>query len=309
MEARVERLTDAYLVGIELRNRIRRGCSLSEVLQALDGPFDRLEDSYPEWHPAPFSFYGMVKLFLYREITGESYRTLTQQSELAAMCGLDRLPSESVLSRTWRNRFDEGVCEFITTAAHYLVKEIHDKGLSVPNARPKEEVLHPRRDPESCTTEESEATGEEEFTAETIRQTTRLARDYGFDSFDSERAENATYEDSRFFELQTFMGMVGCGTAQGAARFQYRQGAEYGPHGDTHLRAVKQFDPENLIEGFDSATDRVLSAIATETAFHRPVTVAIDIMTVPYYGDVGACRWSVECLVRRNGRSSLRCSR
>jgi hypothetical protein len=82
------------------------------------------------------------------------------------------------------------------------------------------------------------------------------------------------------------MGMVGCGTAQGAARFQFRQGKEYGPHGDTHLRAVKQFEPEALIEGFDKASDRLLSAIASEASFRRPVTVAIDITTIPYYGDL-----------------------
>jgi hypothetical protein len=35
--------------------------------------------------------------------------------------------------------------------------------------------------------------------------------------------------------------MVGCGTPQGAARFKFRRDKEYGPHGDTHLRAVKQF--------------------------------------------------------------------
>lgn len=82
------------------------------------------------------------------------------------------------------------------------------------------------------------------------------------------------------------MGMVDCGTAQRAARFQYRRGEEYGPHGDTHLRAVKQFEPEFLIEGFDRASDRLLSAIASEASFRRPVTAAIDIATVPYYGEV-----------------------
>jgi hypothetical protein len=39
----------------------------------------------------------------------------------------------------------------------------------------------------------------------------RLARDHGFDGFDSDRGANATYEDTRFFELQTFMAMVGYG--------------------------------------------------------------------------------------------------
>jgi hypothetical protein len=82
------------------------------------------------------------------------------------------------------------------------------------------------------------------------------------------------------------MGMVGCGTAQGAARFQYQRGKEYGPHGDTHLRAIKQFDPEDIIAGFDVASDQLLSTIASEVSLRRPVTAAIDITTVPYYGEV-----------------------
>ncbi len=49
---------------------------------------------------------------------------------------------------------------------------------------------------------------------------------------------------------------------------------------------VKQFDPENLIDGFQQATDRLLSVILSESSFRRPVTVAIDITTIGYYGYV-----------------------
>ncbi|GAB3705400.1 hypothetical protein GCM10028858_22670 [Halorubrum pallidum] len=72
----------------------------------------------------------------------------------------------------------------------------------------------------------------------------------------------------------------------GANRFQYRRGEEYVPHGDTHLRAVKQFDPDELVDGFNETTDRLLSVIASEFTFRRPVTAAIDITTIPYYGEV-----------------------
>jgi hypothetical protein len=220
-------------------------------------------------------------LFIYREITGDSYRTLETYQELADPFELDHVPDESVLSRTWRKRFDDGVREYVTVAAHYVVKEIHDHGPAVSAVRPKEDVIESDDDSPPDDEESSRA-----FSDEQIHRTTRLARDHGFDGFDSGRAENASYEDTQFFELQTFMGMVGCGTAQGAARFQFRRGEEYGPHGDTHLRAVKQFEPEALIEGFDQANDRLLSAIASETSFRRPVTAAIDITTIPYYGDV-----------------------
>ena len=80
--------------------------------------------------------------------------------------------------------------------------------------------------------------------------------------------------------------MVGCGTPQGVARFQFRRGEDDGPHGDTHLRVVKQFDSEALIEGFDHANERLRSVIAEKASFRRPVTAAIDITTVSYYGEV-----------------------
>ncbi|MFY4814918.1 transposase [Haloarcula sp. AONF1] len=229
---------------------------------------------------------GMLRLFLYREITGQSYRTLAQYPEIANVFGLERVPDESVLSRAWRNRFDDAVREFVTTAAHYVVKEMQDYGPQLPEVRPKAEVITPERNPSEFPDDEDDGESSRDFTDEQIRRTTRLARDHGFGGFDSGRAQNASYEDTQFFELQTFMGMVGCGTAQGAARFQFRRRKEYGPHGDTHLRAVKQFEPEALIKGFDQASNRLLSAIASETSFRRPVTAAIDITTIPYYGDV-----------------------
>jgi hypothetical protein len=277
-------MTHAYKTGIELREALRDGVCLRAAVSEVTIYTEHLEDGYPDWHPAPDSFQGILRLFIYREITGDSYRSLETYQELAEPFGLDHVPDEAVLSRSWRNRFDNGVREYVTVAAHYVVKEIHDYGPTVPVVRPKAEVTD--LNPESAEDNDQNESENDEFSDEQIRRTTRLARDHGFDGFDSGRAQNASYEDTQFFELQTFMGMVGCGTAQGAARFQYRRGEEYGPHGDTHLRVVKQFEPEALIEGFDQASDRLLSAIASETSFRRPVTAAIDITTIPYYGDV-----------------------
>ena len=284
MANRSRRLTDAYSVGIDLREKLCDGIALNRALASLEGQFDTLEDGYPDWHPVAYPFGGVLRLFLYREITGQSYRTLAQYPELAEMFGLDAIPDESVLSRTWRKRFDDRVREFVQIAADFVVKEVHDRELSVAAVRPKVEVID--EDRRAADEDEENETVGQEFTDEQIYRTTRLARDHGFDGFDSGRATNATYEDTQFFELQTFMGMVGCGTPQGATRFQYRHGLDSGPHGDTHLRVVKQFDSDSLIDGFEVATDQLLSVIESEASFRRPVTVAIDITTVPYYGDV-----------------------
>jgi len=280
MEQRGRRLTDAFVAALELRKRLREGTDFCTALADLRLQIEMLEDGYPEWHPASYPFHGMLKLFVYLEITGDSYRSLTRHPELADAFGLDQIPNESVISRTWRNRFDDDVRGYVTASAHCLVKEIHNENLAVPEVRPLEEV---KQSSEETTDSSENAT---EFSDEEIYRTTRLAREHGFGPFDSARAQNATYEDTRFFELQTFMGMVSCGTPQGTTRFQYRHGANSGPHGDTHLRMIKQFDPEALIEGFDQATNRLLSVINSEASFRRPVTAAIDITTVPYYGDV-----------------------
>ncbi|MDB2246151.1 transposase [Halorubrum ezzemoulense] len=279
MTSQEHRLTDAYLVGLTLTEALKVDQSLCTALRTLEGPFDSLNDGYPEWHPAPHSFEGMVRLLLYRELTGESYRSLAQYPELAVVFDLEKIPDESVLSRTWRNRFDEATREFVTTAAHYVIKEVHDRDISAPEVRPKAEIVDDEQ-------EAADPVEDKSFSQEEIIQTTRLARDHAFGHFDSGRASNASYEDTQFFELQTFMGMVHCGTAQGATRFQYRHGEEYSPHGDTHLRAVKQFDPEELVNGFNETTDRLLSVIASEASFRRPVTATIDITTIPYYGEV-----------------------
>ena len=280
MEQRGRRLTDAFVAALELRKHLREGADLCTALTDLRLQIETLDDGYPEWHPASYPFRGMLKLFVYLEVTGDSYRSLTRHPELTDVFGLDQIPNESVISRTWRNRFDNDVRGYVTASAHCLVKEIHNEDLSVPEVRPLEEVKQSSEEtPDS-------AENSTNFSDEEIYRTTRLAREHGFGPFDSERAQNATYEDTRFFELQTFIGMVGCGTSQGAVRFKFRRGKEYGPHGDTHLRAVKQFDPENLLNGFQQATERLLSVIQSESSFRRPVTVAIDITTIRYFGNV-----------------------
>jgi hypothetical protein len=51
-------LTDAYCVGITLRERLRNGSTLTCALKSPDGPFGTLNDRHPDWHPAPLLIPG-----------------------------------------------------------------------------------------------------------------------------------------------------------------------------------------------------------------------------------------------------------
>lgn len=111
------------------------------------------------------------------------------------------MPDELGFSHAWRNRFDDTVREFITTAAHYIVKDIQEYESQSPEVRSNAEEITPERNQSEFPDNEYNGESSREFSDEQIRRTTRLARDHGFGGFDSGRAQNASYEDTQFFEL------------------------------------------------------------------------------------------------------------
>lgn len=118
-----------------------------------------------------------------------------------------------------------------------------------------------------------------------IRTYVRHARQTVFGAFESERAANATYPDSRFDELQALMALGGCGTPQGQSRMETFFGEEYTPHGDTHLRTIKQYTSETIQASFDRSIENLLAAVNHLQILQPPVTVAIDITTWPYHAE------------------------
>jgi len=147
-----------------------------------------------------------VRSDLHRAAFQPSYR----RSELEGVYALSRR-SQLLAGRIFRHdphdQADNAVHEYIHAAAHFVIKEVHDRDISAPEVRPKSEILND-------TEEAADSVEDESFSQEEIVQTTRLARDHAFGHFDSGRASNASYEDTQFFELQTFMGMVRCGATQ-----------------------------------------------------------------------------------------------
>lgn len=86
-------LCEAYQIGIAIRNDLYES-DLATAFENIDHSIDAIEDGYPAWHPAPFSFRAMVLAFVFMEITGDSYaaftRRLTRQPEVATLLGFSR---------------------------------------------------------------------------------------------------------------------------------------------------------------------------------------------------------------------------
>jgi len=109
MNSRVAILTDTFVVVFELRKHLREERDFCIAITELEFQTEPPEDGYPEWHPTPYPFHGMLKLFLYLEVTGDRYQSLVRHSELVGVFRIGRIPDKSNFLETWRNRFDDDV--------------------------------------------------------------------------------------------------------------------------------------------------------------------------------------------------------
>ena len=59
------RMTHAYKTGIELTETLRDGTCLCAAVSGVTPYTEHLKDGYPDWHPAPDLFEGMLRLVIY----------------------------------------------------------------------------------------------------------------------------------------------------------------------------------------------------------------------------------------------------
>lgn len=108
MEARATRLMDANLVGLNEKPQHRRGCTLLEALEKLDGPFEKLGDGYPEWHSAPHPFTALSSYFS----IGNSPARATVSTP-----GIRSSPTASASTAFPTNRCSRALCKIVTIGA------------------------------------------------------------------------------------------------------------------------------------------------------------------------------------------------
>lgn len=61
-------LCESYQFGIDIRNELNT-TDIVTAFERLDRSAEAIEDGYPAWHPAPFSFRAMVLSFIFMEIS------------------------------------------------------------------------------------------------------------------------------------------------------------------------------------------------------------------------------------------------
>lgn len=246
-------------------SRVIRHLDFTSVLRYHgDGYRDRDDDR--------FDFEAIIRTFLFQNLTDRNYAEMERYFKrwryLVTRFGLGRAPTAACLSYTWRNRCNDDLQHLITAFSERLLIMAHQSG--VPSRR-----LAP------LTRDEDE--DDEAFTDRQIERAIHHGQRYVYNAFDTERADNAIYDDECFFELQTHMGMRNCGTPQGASIYERRNSRDRSPDGDTHLRTIKKLSRGAILNGFDEAAGLMAKAVRRYADFRESVVVAIDITAVPFY--------------------------
>lgn len=216
-----------------------RQFNLDQVLRTTD--YERFEAMEYDLQPT-------VRALLCRELGGFSWKGLYEYlSTEARAFRLDfdatkfgkynTAPMRQTLTAAWDDHLSDTAKRDILSVSERLVDAAYENGDALGFRQPRhaeknDSDLHERH------------VGE--FSNDQIRKHVRLARDTVFGAFDTGRAENVKYPDSRFDELQAFMALRGCGTPQGQSRMENFFGEDYTPHGDTHLRTVNKFSKNTI---------------------------------------------------------------
>jgi hypothetical protein len=271
-----------------------KGCKRLETASTLvefvrDVNIDRLlrDTDYDRFEALAYDAAPIVRALFCRELAGLSWNGLYEflsTEDRAVRLGFaptnfgpyNTAPTRQTLTTAWDVELSDAAKRTLLSLSERLVDAAYENDDAL-DLRP------PRHVDETKSDLRERHVGE--FSDEQIRRHVRHARNTIFGAFDSGRAANTTYPDSRFDELQALMALGGCGTPQGQSRMETFFGEDYTPHGDTHLRTVKNYSQAQIHTGFDQSIENLLDAVNHLQILQPSVTVAIDITTWPYHAD------------------------
>ncbi|WP_083909389.1 transposase [Natronococcus amylolyticus] len=282
----------------DLIEQTEERCQVRDHISKVIADLEFSDEMFTDQHngSAFYDFEGMVRIFLYKEVRGlsqrETARHLEQWPHILMKFGLDRSPRQATLSHTRKKRFSRTDWLFLRDAASQIQKIAEEHGL-----------IHAPNDSPPISPDEIQDGG---LTEKEIRRATQLARKHVFKPFSTGRAENAKYDDNIFWEMQAYLSMVRCGTAQGGRRFARMSKRSETPHGDTHERTIKKIGAPNpqtslkewsdgsdtvnwkrirkqLLDPFDDAIEHLLEESTLKNDIREPVNVAIDITPWQFY--------------------------
>ena len=226
----------------------------------------------------------LFRLFLLKECHGWDHETalveyLTQHPDFREQIGLESVPNQSTLWRSWHHRFTADLQDIIRTAARTILIKAQNAGVTVP------------RDPERQSRRHGDENTEPDPDDQTIlnqaETVTERVSDVAFPAFSLDRGEGCEIHENAYWDLQTYLGLrENLAVNEGARSFIHESNRERTPLGHAHRDHVRDLSVKQIREMYRQAVSRLLDRVADTEEFFRAGIVAIDITeSDPFTGD------------------------
>ncbi|ELY69603.1 transposase (TCE33) [Natrinema pellirubrum DSM 15624] len=241
-------------------------------------PHDRYTES------TSYEMDTLFRVFVLKELHKWDHETVLVEfldchPGLHEQLGLDSIPTQSTLWRSWHERFTAELRETVETAARTILINAQNAGVSVPRA--PDRTLPQRGDD----ADESNLDGQ--AVLEQAEEITAHVKHVVFPMFSLDRGEGCEIHENAYWDLQTYLGLrENLAANEGARSFIYESTRDRTPLGHAHREHLRELSIAEIREMYRHAVKRLLDEAAETEEFFRAGIVAIDITEDdPFTGD------------------------
>ncbi|AXG08399.1 transposase [Haloplanus rubicundus] len=252
-------------------------CSLPLAYFIFD-PHDRYGSS------TRYEMDTLFRVFVLKELHGWKHETalleyLDSHPGLCERLGLESLPNQSTLWRSWDERFTRDLRETVQKAARTILIKAQNADVAVP------------REPERNFPDRGHDTAESDPDDQTILDKagtiTKHVSRVVFPAFSLNRGEGCEIPENAYWGLQTYLGLrENLAANEGARSFIHESTRERTPLGHGHRDQIRDLSIEQIREMYRQALRQLINELAETEEFFRAGIVAIDITEDdPFTGD------------------------
>ncbi|WP_336136274.1 transposase [Natronomonas amylolytica] len=234
--------------------------------------------------PTTYEMEILFRLFLLKECYGWDHETalieyLTQHPDFCEQIGLESVPNQSTLWRSWHHRFTTDLQDTVKTAARTTLTKAQNAGVAVPR--------EPERQSRSRGDENEESDPDNQTVLEQAETVTEQVSRVALPAFSLDRGEGCEIHENAYWGLQTYLGLrENLAVNEGARSFIHESSRDRTPLGHAHREHVRGLSIEQIREMYRQAVGRLLDKVAETEEFFRAGIVAIDITeSDPFTGD------------------------
>jgi len=177
----------------------------------------------------------LFRVFVLKELHGWDHETalvefLECHSEWCEQLGLESVPNQSTLWRSWHERFTGELRETVEAVAQTILINAQNVGVDVP------------RDPDRTLPQRGDDVGESDLDGQTVLEHTEAITDHSsrvvFPAFSLDRGEGCEIHENAYWDLQTYLGLrENLAANEGARSFIYDQRV-IGHHSGTPIASI-----------------------------------------------------------------------